>query len=135
MFCLSILSRALQIFIHIYVSKYIYIYGSGGLVAKSCLTPAIPWTVACQPPLLMQFSRQQHWSGLPFPSFIYIYSWFYIGGGKKTSFLSMFNESSPPQNITNSTSSSVQSLSCVRLLVTHGLQTTSRLNHKTKIYE
>ena len=24
------------------------------------------WTVACQPPLSMGFSRQQYWSGLPF---------------------------------------------------------------------
>ena len=28
---------------------------------------AIPWTVACQAPLSMEFSRQEHWSGLPFP--------------------------------------------------------------------
>ena len=27
-----------------------------------------PWTVAYQPPLSMRFSRQQYWSGLPFPS-------------------------------------------------------------------
>ena len=27
-----------------------------------------PWTVACQAPLSMEFSRQQYWSGLPFPS-------------------------------------------------------------------
>ena len=26
------------------------------------------WTVACQAPLSMAFSRQEHWSGLPFPS-------------------------------------------------------------------
>ena len=35
-----------------------------------------PWTVACQAPLSMRFSRQQYWSGLPFPSpglIIYIY--------------------------------------------------------------
>ena len=25
------------------------------------------WTVACQAPLSMGFSRQQYWSGLPFP--------------------------------------------------------------------
>ena len=29
---------------------------------------ATPWTVACQAPLSMGFSRQEHWSGLPFPS-------------------------------------------------------------------
>ena len=27
-----------------------------------------PWTVAHQAPLLMGFPRQEHWSGLPFPS-------------------------------------------------------------------
>ena len=42
-------------------------YG-GGLVAKSCLTLATPWTVAHQAPLSMGFSRQKYWSGLPFPS-------------------------------------------------------------------
>ena len=29
---------------------------------------AIPWTVAHQAPLPMGFSRQEYWSGLPFPS-------------------------------------------------------------------
>ena len=28
---------------------------------------AIPWTVACQAPLSMGFSKQEYWSGLPFP--------------------------------------------------------------------
>ena len=41
---------------------------SGGVVAKLRLTPAIPWTVARQAPLSMGFSRQEYWSGLPFPS-------------------------------------------------------------------
>jgi len=27
-----------------------------------------PWTIACQDPLSMEFSRQEHCSGLPFPS-------------------------------------------------------------------
>ena len=27
-----------------------------------------PWTVACQAPLSMEFSRQEYWSGLPCPS-------------------------------------------------------------------
>ena len=39
-----------------------------GLVAKSCLTLVTPWTVACQAPLSMGFSRQEYWSGLLFPS-------------------------------------------------------------------
>ena len=29
---------------------------------------ATPWTVARQDPLSMVFSRQEYWSGLPFPS-------------------------------------------------------------------
>ena len=28
---------------------------------------ATPWTVARQAPLPMEFSRQEYWSGLPFP--------------------------------------------------------------------
>ena len=27
-----------------------------------------PWAVACQAPMSMGFSRQEYWSGLPFPS-------------------------------------------------------------------
>ena len=40
----------------------------GGLVAKCCLTLVTSWTVAHQAPLSMRFSRQEYWSGLPFPS-------------------------------------------------------------------
>ena len=42
--------------------------GGGGVVAELCLTLGTPWTVACQAPLSMGFSRQEYWSGLPFPS-------------------------------------------------------------------
>ena len=42
-------------------------YGGCGLVAKPCLTLAAPWTVAYQSPLSIEFSRQEYWSGLPFP--------------------------------------------------------------------
>ena len=38
------------------------------MCAQSCLTPAIPWTVAGQASLSMGFPRQEYWSGLPFPS-------------------------------------------------------------------
>ena len=35
----------------------------------SCLRLfATPWTIAYQAPLSMEFSRQEYWSGLPFPS-------------------------------------------------------------------
>ena len=35
---------------------------------KLCPTLATTWTVAHQAPLSMGFSRQEYWSGLPFPS-------------------------------------------------------------------
>ena len=38
------------------------------LVAKSLLTLATPWTAAYPDPRYMGFSRQEYWSGLPFPS-------------------------------------------------------------------
>ena len=45
-----------------------YMPFDGGLVAKTCPTLATPWTVAGQAPLSMEFSRQEYWGGLPFPS-------------------------------------------------------------------
>ena len=33
---------------------------------------AAPWTVAHQAPLFMGFSRQEYWSGLPFPPLGYL---------------------------------------------------------------
>ena len=41
--------------------------GGGVVVAKSCLTLAAPWTVVYQAPLPRGVSRQEYWSGLPFP--------------------------------------------------------------------
>ena len=38
----------------------------GGLVAKSCLTLATPWTIALQAPPSLGFSRQEYWSGFHF---------------------------------------------------------------------
>ena len=41
-------------------------------VSESCSVVsdsfAAPGTIACQAPLSMGFSRQEYWSGLPFPS-------------------------------------------------------------------
>ena len=37
-------------------------------IAQSCQLFVIPWTVVYQAFLSMGFSRQEHWSGLPFPS-------------------------------------------------------------------
>ena len=41
---------------------------SGSLVSQSDPTFATLQIVACQAPLSMEFSRQEHWDGLPFPS-------------------------------------------------------------------
>ena len=49
------------------LQSHVVLYG-GGLVAKLCLTLMTPWTVTCQAPLSLGFSRQEYWSGLPFPS-------------------------------------------------------------------
>ena len=37
-------------------------------VNQLCPTLATPWTVTHQAPLSMEFSRQEYWSELPFPS-------------------------------------------------------------------
>ena len=37
-------------------------------VTQSCPTLATAWTVGHQAPLSMGFSRQEYWSGSPFPS-------------------------------------------------------------------
>ena len=43
-----------------------------GLSVLTCFSPvsllSTPWTVAHQVPLSLGFSRQEYWSGLPFPS-------------------------------------------------------------------
>ena len=49
-----------------------------GLVAKSCPTLVTPWTVAHQGPLSMGFSREEYWSGLPFPSPLWPYATYLI---------------------------------------------------------
>ena len=41
---------------------------SGGLVTKLCLTLGTPWTGVHLASLSTGFSRQEYWSGLPFPS-------------------------------------------------------------------
>ena len=46
--------------------RYVHIYGTRSL---NCVRLFVsPWTVARQDPLVMGFSRQEYWSGLPFPS-------------------------------------------------------------------
>ena len=38
------------------------------LITQSCQLFVTQWTAACQAPLSMDISRQEYWSGLPFPS-------------------------------------------------------------------
>ena len=66
---------------NIYVNKYFFCRcfngknqqltntgGGGGVVTKLCPTFVTPWTVNCQAPLSMGFSRQKYGGRLPFPS-------------------------------------------------------------------
>ena len=48
------------------VNIYTHIYTCSQSLSHVWLF-ATPWTVACQTPLSMEFSRQECWSGLPFP--------------------------------------------------------------------
>ena len=64
----------LMIFSHSCTTSFAYdisaVYfggGGNGLVTKPCLTLVSPWTVACQAPLSMGFSREEDWSEFPFP--------------------------------------------------------------------
>ena len=45
-------------------SPYVCAVLSRSVVSDS----ATPWTVSCQAPLSMEFSRQEYWSGLPLPT-------------------------------------------------------------------
>ena len=45
-------------------SVWFFIFSHGGLVTKSCLTLVTLWTVDCQAPLSMGFSRQEYQSHL-----------------------------------------------------------------------
>ena len=52
----------------IFCSKNIMLLAAADdFIAKSHPTFATPWTVALWVPLSMEFSRQEYWSGLPFP--------------------------------------------------------------------
>ena len=54
--------------------------GGGGLVAKSCPTLEVPWTEEPGRLQSIGFSRQEHWSGLPFS--LCIASVFFVSCGK-----------------------------------------------------
>ena len=54
------------------VSASAYVIRCCMLAAQSCLTLCTPWTVAHQAPLSVEFSRQEYWGGLPFPSPVHL---------------------------------------------------------------
>ena len=52
-----------------WLSIYIYSHERAGVSCSVMSNSfATTWTIACQAPLSMGFSRQEYWSGLPFPS-------------------------------------------------------------------
>ena len=51
----------IQLRAYIYTRMYVCVLSSVRLFVT-------PWTVACQTPLSMEFSKQEYWSELPFPS-------------------------------------------------------------------
>ena len=50
------------------MSNFIYSTHCCDCVLSRVRLFATTWTVACHAPLSMGFSRQEYWSGLPFPS-------------------------------------------------------------------
>ena len=57
---------------HLFLTKCKHTVSTGGSYMLNCFSPVqlceTPWTVAHLAPLPMRFSRQEYWSGLPFPS-------------------------------------------------------------------
>ena len=53
---------------YVFVTFYIFSLKVKVLVTQSFQLFVTPWTVARQAPLSMEFSRQEYWSGEPFPS-------------------------------------------------------------------
>ena len=68
-FCLSYSAISVQCILYFNYCIYLCLFFSAfaQLLSRVCLF-ATPWTVACQAPLSMGFSRQGYWSGLPCPS-------------------------------------------------------------------
>ena len=48
--------------------RYVYVNVSESVSCSVMPNSATPWTVALQASLSMEFSRQEYWSGWPFPS-------------------------------------------------------------------
>ena len=56
-------NNCIGFFVLLYVCECVSVF-----VSQSCPGLCIPWTGTHQGFLSMEFSRQEHWSGLPFPS-------------------------------------------------------------------
>ena len=65
-----LLQKEVCIYIYIYTHIHIYIYMKWSEVKSLSRVRlfATPWTVTYQAPPSLGFSRQEYWSGLPFPS-------------------------------------------------------------------
>ena len=55
------------VFPSVYTKLCVCVYVSCSVVSN----PVNPWTIVCQAPLSVEFSRQEYWSGKPFPSPVY----------------------------------------------------------------
>ena len=61
------LMTIIYIYVHILLVLFLHICVCM-LVVQSCLIFAAPWMEVCQAPLSMEFSKQENWNGLSFPS-------------------------------------------------------------------
>ena len=66
--CVSICIDGSKAIVDKSAATLIKVESGGGLVTQLCPILATPWTVTHLAPLSMGFSRQEYWSGLPFPS-------------------------------------------------------------------
>ena len=61
-FCCTLETLITLLINHVYVCVCVCVHS----IAQSCPTHCDLWTVTCQAPLSMEFSRQEFWNGLPF---------------------------------------------------------------------
>ena len=67
MLCRILITYTINVIYTVYV--FIFYISCAVISLFSCVQLfAIPWTVACQASPSLGFSRQEYWSGLPFPS-------------------------------------------------------------------
>ena len=66
-------TNVLCLFIYLFLVLPAYCYQPISLHPYACMLSLVtPWTAFRQAPLSMDFSRQEYWSGLPFPSPVFI---------------------------------------------------------------